>query len=305
MTDDSNPIELSWEWDGAAKPTIRFSVEPVDTDAGNACNPTNSRAAMTFKNRMSKAIPDSDMLWFEHFDRIFNHETSKASCLSPRSPEGHSPRIFWAFDFGEEGLKSKAYFFPGYTAEMMGKSNLEVISEAISTAPFSSAENLEAYRMITRFQGKLAKATLEIDMLAIDLVDPMQSRLKLYFRNRETSFRSVREMMTLGGQISNIGLEKGLCELKQLWSDLFGQGEVEETPLPYNNHRTAGILYNVEFRLGNKEPNVKIYIPVRHYARNDLQIMRTVSKFAGGGSMPRKGNKPTGGAYVKAIDTVL
>ncbi|KAI1012040.1 hypothetical protein LB503_004411 [Fusarium chuoi] len=56
-------------------------------------------------------------------------------------------------------------------------------------------------------------------------------------------------------------------------------GVSEDVALPHKNHRTSGILYNVEFRTNSTTPKVKIYIPVRHYAKSDAQILEALGRF--------------------------
>lgn len=276
MTDDHNPIELSWDWyTGSEPPKIRFSVEPVGEAAGTAKDPRNELVAGEFLKDLLRELPTMSMQWFYHFDSYFRLGTKN------NSPAGHHSQMFWAFDLNEKDVTVKAYFFPEYRAHATHKTNVQVISEAIETAPFCRPEDLSVLYTFQDFVREHARIPLEMDMLAIDLVEPLQSRLKIYIRTRETSFESVREAMTLGGRFTDSDTETGLQSLRRLWDSLFDQHGVPDTwpLLPGSKHRTAGILYNVEFRLGSKAPKVKVYIPVRHYAQNDWQVMKAVSDF--------------------------
>ncbi|KAI0387537.1 tryptophan dimethylallyltransferase-domain-containing protein [Hypomontagnella monticulosa] len=278
MTDDNNPIELSWDWHtGVERPTVRFSMEPIGLGAGTPEDPRNERAAEEFKRSILQALPDTDMSWFDHFEAFFSEGMTR------NSVEGHSSKVFWAFDLGEKEVTSKAYFFPGYRARATNQSNLEAISEAIASAPSCTPEKLGALNIFSDFVNeteRLGRPPLELDMLAIDMIDCANSRLKIYFRNRQTDFRSVCETMSLGGRIAGHDMDVGLAELRRLWNLLFDrESESEDKPLGQANHRTGGILYNVEFRLGGKAPKAKIYIPVRHYARTDEHVMKSVSLF--------------------------
>ncbi|KAL7627402.1 hypothetical protein AAE478_001595 [Parahypoxylon ruwenzoriense] len=278
MTDDNNPIELSWDWHiGADRPSVRFSIEPIGPDAGTPEDPRNERAAAEFKQSIVQTLPETDMLWFDHFDTFFREGVDCSSV------EGHSSKVFWAFDLGEKDITSKAYFFPGYRAKATKQTNLQVITQAIESAPLCTPEKLGAFNMFAEFVNEyeeLGGAPLELDMLAIDMIDCSKSRLKIYFRNRRTDFRSVCETMSLGRRVTNQEMDLGLKQLRRLWDSLFDhEGTAEDTPLGQADHRTAGILYNVEFRLGSQVPKAKIYIPVRHYARSDAQVMMSVSRF--------------------------
>ena len=286
MTDDHNPIELSWDWDtGYEPPKIRFSVEPVGGLAGTAKDPRNELVAGEFIKAVLKDLPATNMQWFQHIESFFSLGTKR------HSPVGHQSQMFWAFDLDEKDITGKAYFFPEYRAHHTGKTNIQVISEAIEAAPFCKSEDLSALYTFQEFVREYAKEPLEMDMLAIDLVEPSQSRLKIYLRSRETSFESVRQIMTLGGRLTNSDMDMGLQGMRHLWDSIFDQqGVPENAPLPASNHRTAGVLYYVAFRLGSRAPKVKIYIPVRHYAQNDWQIMNAVTDFINPAPVGTNGN---------------
>lgn len=162
----------------------------------------------------------------------------------------------------------------------MGQLNLTVISQAIVAAPYCRPDKLKALSVFQEFATDCLRPMPEMGMLAIDLVDPIASRLKIYFRIRETSFSSVQHTMTLGNRIETPELVRGLRNLKPLWDAVLERnGFPEDAALPQIDHRTAGILYNVEFHLGSAVPQVKIYIPVRHYAGSDQKIMHGLDEY--------------------------
>lgn len=275
MTDDHNPIELSWDFHtGAERPTIRYSIEPVTHVSGKPPASNNVRAAKEFKENLLKALPGTETLWFDHFEACFSHSWTEDV------PEGHRSTIFWAFDLSEKATTSKAYFFPGAVAHATRRTNLAVISDAIKSAPGFRTREQTAFHVFTKYLEQHPDVRFEVDMLALDLVQVEKARIKIYFRDRRTDFHSVREIMSLGGQIRDPDFEKGLKRLRRLWDDLLGtRGVAENVSLPHKNHRTAGILYNIEFRMNSKTPKVKIYIPARHYAKNDRQVLEALSGF--------------------------
>ncbi|KAI0161725.1 tryptophan dimethylallyltransferase-domain-containing protein [Hypoxylon sp. FL1284] len=205
MTDDHNPIELSWDWHtGSERPTVRFSIEPLGPDAGGPEGPRNECAAATFKRAMRAALPDADAAWFDHFEAFFSCQDDDAG------GEGHPSRVFWAFDLASTGrVASKAYFFLGPRARTTGSTNLQILIDAIAAASSCSRDKLAALDVFAAYALSCEQersTRLELDMLAIDMDDrhtlsssaSSPSRLKIYFRGRQTSFRSVREAMTLG-----------------------------------------------------------------------------------------------------------
>ncbi|OOF93881.1 hypothetical protein ASPCADRAFT_508373 [Aspergillus carbonarius ITEM 5010] len=292
MTDNHNPIELSWDWHtGNRSPTVRFSIEPVGPNAGTPVDPDNQTADSRFRHVLRHTSPSTDWEWFDHFDRALAPDTHPRGYM-----EGHPSKIFYAFDLGDNDITSKAYFFPGFKARATKQTNLQVLAQAIRTAPLcTDHDRLGAFRMFEDFATDVSTPPLEMDMLAIDMIPAAESRLKIYFRNRQTSFASVCQMMTLGHRITGQSLDVGLQNLRGLWDALLGQAGVpEDTPLPGGNHRTGGILYNMEFRPGGTAPKIKIYIPARHYAPSDWHVVTALNEYMyGANGQSDKLNKPT------------
>lgn len=118
---------------------------------------------------------------------------------------------------------------------------------------------------------------VDIEMLAIDLLRPQISRVKIYFRSQDTDFASVMRIMTLNGRVRNEAIVKGLKELRLLWDELFHT--TAEEGLPPVIHRTAGILYYVELKIGTNVPAVKVYLPVRQYVANDQHVVAYLGRY--------------------------
>ncbi|KAF5674485.1 tryptophan dimethylallyltransferase 1 [Fusarium circinatum] len=275
MTDNNCPVELSWDFHtGNSQPAIRYSIEPIGLEAGTATDLHNEEAAAKFMRRATRAFPDFDTALFNHFYEYFNGR------WNANWPEGHRSTMFWAFDLKESVTTNKAYFFPGLIAHAMDKSKLEVMADSITSAPGCRPQNISSFASFSKFIHERQHLGFEMDMLASDLVPVEESRLKIYFRIRRTDFRSVTEMMSLGGRIHGQEFDYGMRNLRNLWDMLLGtSGVPDDIPLPHNNHRTSGILYNVELRTNSTTPKVKIYIPVRHYAKNDSQIIEALGDF--------------------------
>lgn len=217
--------------------------------------------------------------WFQYFKEFFDVCNDEAGFVQDAAD--HKSSIFYAFDLSPTEVTAKTYFFPKMRAQAKGLSNLEVLSQAIRTAPYSTEDNLKAWDMFCDFSSDLSSKSLEYEMLAIDLIDPFESRLKIYFRSRETTFNSVINIMTVGGRIKNPDLYKGLEDLRRLWGALFdiGTNAGPEDSLRPVGHRTAGLLYNIEFRLGELYPVAKIYLPVRHYASSDEAVIQGLNLY--------------------------
>ncbi|KAI0973509.1 tryptophan dimethylallyltransferase-domain-containing protein [Xylaria arbuscula] len=301
MTDDGTPVELSWDWGTTdnSQPTIRYSIEPIGFQAGSPLDPLNSMAVLVLQERLNRALPNMNLEWFDYFTKYFNNpgEYNQACSASwiyalyffikellnnqKGRPEqdvpDHNSSVFYGFDITETETTTKVYFFPKYRAAECGQSNLEILFQGIQNAPGCTEENLHALSVFRNFSENTGNQLLEYEMLAIDLIKPSEARFKIYFRCRETSFESLSNIMTLGGRTRTSKMERGLAELYSLWKLLFEVDESDE--LAENNHRTAGMLYNVEFRLGDKSPVAKVYFPVRHYSRTDKLVIQGLDEY--------------------------
>ncbi|KAH3942018.1 hypothetical protein HBH98_095680 [Parastagonospora nodorum] len=279
MTDDGNPVELSWDWGTGEKPPVRrYSIESIGLQAGTALDPSNSLAGLAFHQKLVKRLPEARLEWHSHFaDSFINSPTIHSSDIIDLAD--HNTNIFYAFDLSPLEITAKSYFFPKTRARLEHRSNLDILSEAIHTAPFVTRDNVKAWSTFCDFASEPANETLEHEMLAIDLIEPLESRLKIYFRCRETTFDSVISVMTLGGRIANSSLLRGLRDLARIWDLLFDSLVPLSQPLKHSGHRTAGILYNMEFRIGDTMPVAKVYLPVRHYSRTDDSIIQGLEKY--------------------------
>ncbi|KAI1288714.1 tryptophan dimethylallyltransferase-domain-containing protein [Xylaria venustula] len=293
MTDDGSPLELSWDWGTSdSQPTIRYSIEPIGQKAGTTLDPLNLIVGPVFEDQLVQLLQNLSLEWFHHFQEFFKGLDDDGQELVDL--QDHNTSVFYAFDLTDTDTVAKVYFFPKSRAIAHKESNLEVLVQAIRSAPYSTDSNLNALTTFVEFSSDIASAGLEYEMLAIDLIDPLESRIKIYFRCRETTFDSVAKIMTLGGRICNPNLHRGLGDLRELWGALFGV--CGDHPLKEVHHRTGGMLYNVEFRLGDLCPVAKIYLPVRHYSSSDGAVIRGIDKFF---------QSRRRGAYMKAYKDVM
>lgn len=304
MTDNFSPIELSWEWGrGSEAPTVRYSIEPIGPLAGTTSDPLNQYATSRLLDRLQPAIPNCDLTLFKHFSEKLVSYTNNPILNKPElDREGHLSRTFVAFDLGREVETLKVYFIPTFKASELSISPWTLVAQAIESLPGYSSS---AYPSLPALQSFMASSTfgssLRTEIFAVDCVAPVKSRLKIYMRTQATSFSSVREIMTLGARLQDPGIDRGLHELQSLM-DLILTDASQMLPsenLPIKNHRTAGFLYYFDIKHGAVEPGVKIYIPVRHYGKSDLAIVKGLESYLKG-----RGQEHLANMYLEALRTI-
>ncbi|KAF5697717.1 tryptophan dimethylallyltransferase [Fusarium globosum] len=265
MTDDHSPIEYSWKWNsGSKKPDIRYAVELVSPLTGSKQDPFNQFPTRNLVHNLAKIIPELDLTWFEHFWHELLGPGSPTMSTSGISTKGST--VFAALEMLHGHLSVKVYYIPLETPDF---SAWHQIKHAIET---SGCPNLEALNHVDAYLSSHDDGRqLRPFMLAIDLVEPAASRLKIYARSNRTSFRFVRDVMTISGLRKD--LDRSLEKFSDLWKRALGLDPYTspEDELPKVDHLTSGAAFNFDVAPKSPIPEVKAYIPVRHYANNDLQ----------------------------------
>lgn len=278
LTDDHTPIELSWNWSPSRQaPTVRYSVDPVPNMFQNGAVTFNTKA---IKDLLELTIPFSPGFSTE----LYLYMTSKLTVLQQEvepdevetSGIPRSQQII-AFDLEGENRMPKVYFLPQWKAFKEGISTLQIMDSVMSDLPYFDLDIRKSWRMISDYIRSKINDRPEIEFVAIDCVKPLQSRIKVYLRSQETTFDSVVHVMTLGGRLPAIS-DQSNGYLQRLWQCVLGLGASEET-VPVVTHKTAGMLYYMELKFGSATPKPKVYIPVKHYGKNDLAVARGLSTF--------------------------
>jgi DMATS type aromatic prenyltransferase len=262
MTDDHSPVEYSWKWGfGDSAPEIRYSIEPIGNYAGAALDLLNKKATSDLLAQLCRSgQPGVDLEWFVHF---------KHALLGPGTPASEAgvtrqSTLFVAFEVTSGLMGVKAYFIP---VNAHGNSAGDQISRAVVS---TGCLNLAAMNQLNSFlRDDIYGQTVKPFMLGIDCVRPINSRLKVYSRSLGTTFELVRRVMSIGGRRKNIMEAEN--HLHTLWKLILNLPDDFPTDreLPYNPHETAGLLFYFDVAPMSQLPDVKVYIPVRHYSPGD------------------------------------
>lgn len=132
-------------------------------------------------------------------------------------------------------------------------------------------------------EGKLMKP----NVMGMDNVEPSKSRLKIYFTSANTSFKSVREIMTMGG-ISDIS-EESLQNLRSMILAVLGlpadfpeekEISVESTTAGQTwkdfEALCEGFIYFFDIAPTSGRPQVKFFLTTPKYGADDLTIARNL-----------------------------
>ncbi|KZF25225.1 aromatic prenyltransferase [Xylona heveae TC161] len=282
MCDDFSPFEPSWNWDGS-KSIIRFSFEPINRASGTSADPFNQIKPREVLAEISDISAGLDTQWYDHFAREFFLPSETASIIRSRLPEGeHMSQSFLAWDLNGGEASTKAYFFPILRSLETGRSTRDIVVDAITKLDSEKTSLRPSLTVLEDYMSSLpTEWQAKYEMIAIDCTDPSKSRIKIYVRMPSMAFNKVRDMYCLGGRLHGPNVDAAMKILDDLWPRVLyiPEGTGPDDELPSNTHRTAGAIFNFELKPGNPLPDPKLYLPVRHYAKSDLDIARGLQSF--------------------------
>ena len=279
MTDDFTPIEFSWDWGNADSMTdrrVRLSVEPISYNAGTFKDPFNATASYELLHELSKTLKDLDLQWFHWLSGKMMADAPK---VCPVTPTYHASlsSVFLGFELGEPKPLVKAYLLPSSRNHPHERVTSSIVCRTLRA--FASEISSEMLADLVNFletEGTVMQ--LSPVMIAIDCIT-QEPRIKVYMRSPDTSFASVRNLLSRFEEPTLIS--NGLEELRDLWTRMFDLDDNFDfnSQLRPNDHQTSGILYYLEVRPNSRKVTSKVYLPVRHYGTNDWSIALGLTNF--------------------------
>jgi DMATS type aromatic prenyltransferase len=258
-----------------------------------------------------KVVPDVDFTLSRHFLGLIEQGDRQTSSF------------LHAIDHRAQGLDLKSYFIT--RDESTGKEWDEAITKL---DPDNAAHHTLKNFLTNNSEGKLmfpmyvnflkllyvipSLLTCDVrhSVLAWDNVAPSKSRLKYYFLTENTSFKSMREIMTIGG-LHDIP-EEGMQDLRSLIITLlelpndYPENENFPIPPPANKKwkeqedqaRTFAYYFDIAAGQGNK-PDVKFYLPTRSFGGDDYTLSRRLVEW-----MKVHGRGDYGERYLNMVDAL-
>ena len=281
MTDDFTPLEFSWNWGTGTKvPEIRYSVEAVGPESGTSIDPFNQERTMDLISQLRSHLPHTDWTWFDAFHAAFQIPSTSSLSLATSNPATASPSsIFLAFEHRHsQAPVPKAYFVPGLRALTSPDATpLTVVTKALVSLPTHSsniATSFPAYAHLLNFLNTHSQGqSLSLIFVAIDCVLASQeSRLKIYLRSPATDFESVVKTLRMGSSRVSLPSGRQLDSLRGLFHALLPVA-TETQAENRTKHETSGMLYYFDCAPSHPLPRPKVYMPVKHYARDDQSAL--------------------------------
>lgn len=295
ITVEGGPVEYSWKWNTKkSKPDIRYSLEPINSWSGTPVDPMNQAPGSELLHRLAESMPSTgiDLTWVDYFlATLFRQDKTEYMKEAKAAGGKLVTTSAIAVEFLAKGLGFKAYFAPppfcsqNFAAESAVESgNGHVVGRHEPALKMLHPKSASREALLDFLKTSTEGPHMIPFIIAVDCVKPETSRLKWYFNTPHTSFNSVKEIMTLGGRLTSTPVE----DIRELFLAALGlpadypdSSEVAVadkfnpdsdkfvgTPGP-----PPGMTYYFDIPPGAELPEVKLYIPVWRYGKNDLSVI--------------------------------
>ncbi|KAK0622782.1 aromatic prenyltransferase [Immersiella caudata] len=276
---DGSPCELSTNFkERSPQRTVRFTVEATGQEAGTPADLFNQDETVRLLRSMIDYLPGLDLHQFDVFSRTLFFSPEDAGALLPQVPKGTPLSQVWlAFDLHRGGtILAKVYFMPILKWIESGTPTKDLVFAA-ARACIRHGSYEEPVRLLDDFLVREAGAFV-VEMAAIDCIDSLDARIKVYLRTNVNTLSRAKHVLTLGGRLSGVSVAKGLEALSELWPILFRLGEEVdvETVEVFPDGSYCGCA--VEMKAGSM-PETKLHIPVRKIVGTDAQICQSLASW--------------------------
>ncbi|KAM0081650.1 hypothetical protein ACKRZS_006175 [Fusarium odoratissimum] len=278
LTPNGSPFETSLNNSDSGKSYVRFCYEPVFPGSDGVTEDPIPRIAEK---------TGADLRWFNQFAAEFYPSEEDAVTLAEKMPKDtiRIPKVFLAFDLKDDKQTMKAYFYP-VIKWMTAKQNSD-------RAGFDLIRRLDplgpsfgpAIDTIEKYQSKLYQDPPLTVVIGIDCISPEEGpRVKIYIEPQSNTWEAVVQHVTLGGQVTDKMTMDGLAILRDMWHILINEPEDKEFDEKFSKRiledkpDVSGACFSWELKPGQDVPDVKIYVPLNQYFKNDKYATEAMEK---------------------------
>ncbi|KAL5593626.1 hypothetical protein FOBRF1_012728 [Fusarium oxysporum] len=278
LTPNGSPFETSLNNSDSGKSYVRFCYEPVFPGSDGVTEDPIPRIAEK---------TGADLRWFNQFAAEFYPSEEDAMTLAEKMPKDtiRIPKVFLAFDLKDDKQTMKAYFYP-VIKWMTAKQNSD-------RAGFDLIRRLDplgpsfgpAIDTIEKYQSKLYQDPPLTVVIGIDCISPEEGpRVKIYIEPQSNTWEAVVQHVTLGGQVTDKMTMDGLAILRDMWHILINEPEDKEFDEKFSKRiledkpDVSGACFSWELKPGQDVPDVKIYVPLNQYFKNDKYATEAMEK---------------------------
>ncbi|KAI2466445.1 aromatic prenyltransferase [Annulohypoxylon bovei var. microspora] len=278
-------FEVSLNLTTRGKARVRYSFDLMRDGMGP--DPFGEEKAREMLHHLCSATGGDARLMNHLMETLFLSPSETAALREKVKPQLHIPPAAIAFELEGPRQFMKVYI-PVVRKTALGKPSVEIIMDALrglEPLGYDLSYNMDLLdRYLTGCQGQVKPM-----MVGIDCLDPTthrDSRVKVYVHTESKTFATARDVITLGGRLSDEFTLKKVDLLRSIWHLLLNEpngglddnnGDGIDT---WSKKERApgtvfsGLLFTIDLAAGSGTPDIKTYVPVFQYAESTETVSR-------------------------------
>ncbi|RYP76714.1 hypothetical protein DL770_007188 [Monosporascus sp. CRB-9-2] len=282
LTRYGTPFELSLN---CSDSVVRYTFEPINATTGTDIDPFNTHAIWESLQELMAIQPAIDLEYFRHFKRDLTLDAQESFFLHANSLAGGEimTQNKLALDLKGNRFVLKAYIYPTLKAIATGKPVRELIFDSVRKLAKEHASVAPSLAMLEEYvESRGPDGTACPRLLSCDLVEPSQSRIKIYISEQVVSFSAMKDLWTLGGRRKDTSTLAGLDMIQELWDLLqippglrsYPEGYL---PLGTSPNELLPSMANYTLLPNHPAPEPQVYFSV--FGMNDMAVADALTTF--------------------------
>ncbi|RHZ61430.1 putative dimethylallyl tryptophan synthase [Aspergillus thermomutatus] len=273
-------VELSQNFQKSGS-TARIAFEPVNYQASTGCDRFNRIAVNAFFSQLQLLVNSVNIQLHHSLSEHLTLTAKEERNLNEEQLAKFEVKTQYvlALNLTKTGIVAKEYFFPGIKCAATGQSVASACFGAIR------AVDTEGYleSACKLIEAHLQQIKIDAAFLSCDLVDPADTRFKIYIADPHVTIARAEEHWTLGGRLTDEDTTIGLGILRELWTELgIIQGPLSPSGVLVKPF--LPIMLNYEMKRGQLLPTPKLYMPL--IGISETKIAQTLTAFFQRHDMP-------------------
>ncbi|KAK1993969.1 aromatic prenyltransferase [Colletotrichum falcatum] len=293
LTWNCMPIEISINLSEGRNPAVRYYLEALGAETATEHDPFGEASIPSNLALLSSNMTSVDMTWPQRLRETFclDNELERKAVTNLLQPPRDPPMVAFPHYYGVDNAgpqRSMKFTVSPPLKFLAGGGELRNIVPDYNylqpeAPPSQRPGGATATMCATCVESGRPKPVL--GLVSVDCADPATARIKLYTRIKCTAFACMRDIVTLGGRLTDDETLEGLRRLRSIWPLLLndpasGGDESYQRPLrdPSTWRHGEGIMVSFELSARFSRPEVKLYAPLYQCHAHDVEIIKSLNR---------------------------
>ncbi|EAW08391.1 putative dimethylallyl tryptophan synthase [Aspergillus clavatus NRRL 1] len=209
------PYELSLN---CSRSVVRFAFEPIGPLSGTEQDPFNAHVIWECLDMLARLDPSIDLQWFTQFKEDLVLGDDEARFVRERGLDRGQvcTQNKLGLDLDGSRFEVKMYMYPYLKSVATGVPIDQLMFDSVRKV--DRGQKLAGpLSILEEYIKSHRNKTLSTRLISCDLVDPSQSRIKIYVAEESVDWEHLEDIWTLGHRRRNPVAMRGLEQLRELW----------------------------------------------------------------------------------------